>query len=59
MYLAISVVTTIFARIHPGGADWMAGGMFGLAMRAFVDFGHVCHNFVTLNIGPRLAVTTA
>ena len=59
MLLAIAVAATIFARIHPGGADWMAGGKFGLAMGAFVVFGHVCHNFVTLNIGPRLAVTMA
>ena len=59
MALAIAVAATIFARIHPGGADWMAGAKFGVAMGAFVVFGHVCHDFVSLNIGPKLAGTMA
>ena len=59
MFLSIVIAATIFARIHPGGADWMAGLEFGLAMGAFVVFGHVSHNFVTLNIGLKLALTTA
>lgn len=59
MFLSIAVAATIFARIHPGGADWMAGGKFGLAMGAFVAFAHVGHDFATLNIGPKLAVTMA
>ncbi len=59
MFLSIAVAATIFARIHPGGAGWMAGGKFGVAMGAFVVFGHVCHNFVTLNIGLKLTITTA
>ena len=58
-FLAFAVAATIFARIHPGGADWMAGGKFGLAIGAFVVFGHVAHDFVTFNIGPKLAVTMA
>ena len=59
MFLCIAVAATFFAQIHPFGADWTAGGKFGVAMGAFVVFGHVSHNFVTLNIGPKLAVTMA
>ena len=59
MLLAIAVAAMIFARIHPGGADWMAGAKFGVAIGAFVVLGHVCHMFVTLNIGSRLAMVMA
>ena len=37
----------------------MTGGKFGVAMGAFVVFAHVAHDFVNLNIGPKLAVTMA
>ena len=57
--LGVAVAAVIFARIHPGGADWMAGGKFGLAIATFVALVHVGHDFVTINIGPKLAVTMA
>ena len=59
MLLSVAVAATLFARIHPAGADWMAGAKLGCAMGAFVMFAHVGHEFATINIGPKLAVTSA
>ena len=59
MLLSIAVVTVLFARIHPGGAGWMAGAKLGAAMGTFVMFAHTGHEFATINIGPKLAVTNA
>jgi hypothetical protein len=59
MLLSVTVAATIFARIHPGGANWIAGGKFGVAMGAFVVFVHVGHDYAITNIGPKVATTMA
>ena len=58
-FLGILVVATLFAMIHPGGAAIADGARFGVLIGLFVVCGFVCHNYVNLNIGPKLALGQA
>jgi uncharacterized membrane protein len=58
-FLATLVVAILFAMIHPGGAAIADGVQFGVLIGLFVVFGFVLHNYVNLNIGPKLAAGQA
>lgn len=58
-FLAILVAAMIFARTHPGGAGPQEGARFGVLIGVFVVCGFVLHNYVNLNIGPKLALEQA
>jgi hypothetical protein len=55
-FVAILVATVIFAMIPNGGVGVLAGARFGALIGIFVVCGFVLHNYVNLNIGPKLAV---
>jgi hypothetical protein len=55
-FVAILVATVIFAMIPNGGVGVLAGAGFGALIGIFVVCGFVLHNYVNLNIGPKLAV---
>jgi len=58
-FLATLVVAILCAMIHPGGAAISDGVQFGVLIGLFVVFGFVLHNYVNLNIGPKLAAGQA
>ena len=53
--LAIAVAATIFARMHPAGAGIKAGVKFGILLALFQLGSFVLHNYMLLNIGPRVS----
>ena len=53
--LAIGAAATIFARMHPRGADAKAGIRFGALLAVFQLGSFVLHNHMNLNIGWRLS----
>lgn len=58
-FLAVLVVTVIFASMQQGGSGIAAGLRFGLLIASFVVCGFVLHNYVNLNIGLKLAMGQA
>lgn len=58
-FLAILVMAILFAMIHPGGSGIADGARFGVLVGLFVICGFVLHNYVNLNIGPKLALEQA
>jgi hypothetical protein len=58
-FIAILVVTIIFAMIHQGGSGIAEGARFGVLIGIFVVCGFVLHNYVNLNIGLKLALGQA
>jgi hypothetical protein len=57
--IAILVVAVIFAMIHQGGSGTTEGARLGVLIGIFVVCGFVLHNYVNLNIGPKLALAQA
>jgi len=57
--IAILVVTIIFAMIHRGGSGITEGARLGVLVGIFVVSAFVMHNYVTMNIGLRLALGQA
>jgi hypothetical protein len=57
--IAILVVAIIFAMIHQGGSGTTEGARLGVLIGIFVVCGFVLHNYVNLNIGPKLALAQA
>jgi hypothetical protein len=58
-FMAILVVSIIFAMIHQGGSGITAGARFGVLIGVFVVCAFVLHNYVNLNIGLKLALGQA
>jgi len=58
-FITILIAAIIFAMIHPRGSSAAKGARFGVLMGLFVVFGFVLHNYVNLNIGPKLALGQA
>ncbi|HZS45465.1 MAG TPA: DUF1761 family protein [Blastocatellia bacterium] len=59
MFVAIFVVTIVFAMINYEGSGVTAGAYFGMLIGIFVVCGFVLHNYVNLNIGVRLTIGQA
>lgn len=57
-FIAVVVVTIIFALSHQGGSGIMQGARLGVLIGVFAVC-NVLHNYVNLNIGPKLAVGQA
>jgi hypothetical protein len=58
-FLAIVVITILYARsVNPNGG-WSGGVRFGALVGTFMMFAHVAHNYVNLNIGRKLALEMA
>ena len=57
-FIAILVVAIIFAMTHQGGSGVAAGARLGVLIGIFVVC-NVLHNYVNLNIGPKLALGQA
>ncbi|MGB2622517.1 MAG: hypothetical protein WA857_02505 [Candidatus Acidiferrum sp.] len=58
-FLSILVAAIIFATMHHGGSGARAGPRFGILLGLFVVCAFVLHNYVNLNIGPKLALMQA
>jgi hypothetical protein len=58
-FIAILVVSIIFAMIHQGGSGITEGARFGVLIGIFVVCAFALHNYVNLNIGLKLALGQA
>lgn len=58
-FLAILVLTVIYAKGYEGGSGMLEGLRFGALVGFFVVFAVVGDEYVTLNIGGKLAVAMA
>ncbi len=58
-FLAILVLAAIYAKGYEGGTGLVEGTCFGLLVGLFVVFAVVGDEYVTLNIGRRLALAMA
>ncbi len=58
-FLAMLVLAAIYAKGYKGGAGVVEGARFGLLVGLFVVFAVVGDEYVTLNIGRRLALAMA
>jgi len=58
-FISILIVAIIFAMIHQGGSGTTEGARFGVLICIFVVCAFVLHNYVNLNIGPKLALMQA
>jgi|SRR5580658_283574 hypothetical protein len=58
-FISILVAAMIFAMIHRGSSGATAGARFGVLIGPFVVCAFVLHNYVNLNIGPKLALEQA
>ena len=43
-------------RLPRANVGWATGACFGAWVGTFMVFGHVSHNYVKLDIGPRLTI---
>lgn len=58
-FIAIVVVTIIFAMMNQGGSGAAAGARLGVLIGIFVVCAFVLHNYMTLNIGLTLVMGQA
>ena len=58
IFISILVVTLIFARIRKGGSGTAEGARLGVLI-GILAVCNVLHNYVNLNIGPKLALGQA
>ena len=58
-FLAIVVLTIVYARGASPDAGLAEGARFGALIGTFMMFAHVAHNYVNLNIGRKLAFEMA
>jgi hypothetical protein len=58
-FLAIVVLTIVYARGASPDAGFAEGARFGALIGTFMMFAHVAHNYVNLNIGRKLACEMA
>jgi len=58
-FLAIVVLTIVYARGASPDAGFAEGARFGVLIGTFMMFAHVAHNYINLNIGRKLAFEMA
>ena len=58
-FLAILLMATIYVKRYEGGSGLAEGACFGVRIGLFVVLAFVCTNYVTLNIGGKLALPQA
>jgi len=58
-FLAILVLAVIYAKGYEGGSGALEGARFGAVIGLFIVFAVVGDEYVTLNIGGKLAVAMA
>jgi hypothetical protein len=59
MFLAMVVLSVIYAMIYKGGSGLTEGAVFGLLIAIFALCAFVIHNYVNLNISWKLTVQQA
>jgi hypothetical protein len=59
MFLAILVLAVIYAMAYQGGSGVAEGARFGALIGIFAVGAFVLHNYVNLNIGPKLTFQQA
>lgn len=59
MLIAMMVLSLMYAKGYEGGSGWMEGLRFGLLVGLFVVGAVVGDEYVTLNIGGKLALVMA
>ena len=58
-FVAILVVTVIYAGTYRGGSGLVSGGRLGVLFGVFAVCAFVLHNYVNLNIGLKLTIEQA
>jgi hypothetical protein len=58
-FLAIVVLSIIYVHTLHENSRWIEGARFGALVGTFMVFAHVAHNYVNLNLGPKLAIEMA
>lgn len=58
-FLAIVALSVLLAKAFPAGADFHDALHFGVLVGVIMTFTHVVDNYVTLNIGAKLAAEMA
>jgi uncharacterized membrane protein len=59
MFVAMLALATIYALLCHGGSGVAKGARFGALIGVFVIGSFVVHNYVNLNIGPKLTLEQA
>jgi hypothetical protein len=59
MFVAILALAVIYAMLYQGGSGVAVGARFGALIGVFAIGSFVVHNYVNLNIGPRLTLQQA
>jgi hypothetical protein len=59
LFIAIVAAAIIYAKGYEGGRGVAEGARFGFLLAVFVVFAFAAVNYAVLNIGRKLAVTTA
>jgi hypothetical protein len=59
MFVAMVVLTVIYAMLYRGGSGLAEGAHFGALVGVFAICSFVLHNYVNLNIGLRLTIQQA
>jgi hypothetical protein len=59
MFVAMVVLAVIYAMLYQGGSGLVEGVRFGALIGVFVVCAFVVHNYVNLNIGPKLTLEQA
>jgi hypothetical protein len=58
-FVAIAVMAVIYTRGYEGGSGLAEGARFGFLVAVFAVCTVVAHNYVTLNLGGKLAAELA
>jgi len=56
IFLAMVVLTILYALLYKGGAGFVEGARFGLLIAPFSVCTFVLHNLVNLNVGSKIAL---
>jgi hypothetical protein len=59
MFVAMLVLAVIYAMLYQGGSGVAEGARFGALIGVFSVCAFVVHNYVNLNIGPKLTLQQA
>ena len=56
MFVATLVLAVIYTMLYQGGSGFAEGARFGTLIGVFTVCAFVVHNYVNLNIGPKLTL---
>jgi hypothetical protein len=59
MFVGILVLAVLYAMVYRGGSGAAEGARFGALIGVFAVCAFVLHNYVNLNIGPKLTLQQA